>query len=202
MTDITKEIQHWDAAAKSDTTALHNAIFGGPKLDEEFDRKTMQYVLRWMPHQGTILDLGCGIGRMAFPMATLRPEAKVIGLDISEAMLELARKPFLPENLTLVKGDGVHLPEDCPLDAAYSVAVMQHLPAEVVKGYLQQMARKLVSGGVFVFQFVRGDYQFFLSQAIPIDTMRQWVTEAGLNIAETNIDYPYENWVWMVVRKP
>lgn len=202
MTDITREIAHWDKAAKSDTTTLHNAIFGAPQLDEEWHRKTMEYVLRWMPDRGTIVDLGCGIGRMARPIAMARPEARVIGLDISEAMLDLARKQSLPVNLELVKGDGVHLPECGPIAAGYSVAVMQHLPAEVVMGYLQQMADRLESGGTFVFQFVRGDYHFFLSQALPMQMVTEWCKESGLEIIEGDADYPYKDWCWLVARKP
>jgi 2-polyprenyl-3-methyl-5-hydroxy-6-metoxy-1,4-benzoquinol methylase len=39
--------------------------------------------------KGSVLDLGCGTGRLAIPLA--HKELKVVGLDASEPMLELAR---------------------------------------------------------------------------------------------------------------
>ena len=49
---------------------------------------------------GSILDIGCGPGSWAINVATLFPDANVIGIDISQVMVEYAkaRASVLPEN--------------------------------------------------------------------------------------------------------
>lgn len=39
-----------------------------------------------------VLDLGCGYGRTAIPLAVARPELRIFGLDISEALINAARE--------------------------------------------------------------------------------------------------------------
>lgn len=59
-----------------------------------------------------ILELGCGTGRVALPVA--REGATVVGIDRSDAMLDRARKRVkrarLQKHVQLVRGDIRHLP--------------------------------------------------------------------------------------------
>lgn len=61
---------------------------------------------------GPVLELGCGTGRVAIPVA--RAGARVVGLDRSASMLDRARKRLrrarLGGSLQLVRGDVRHLP--------------------------------------------------------------------------------------------
>jgi len=61
---------------------------------------------------GPVLELGCGTGRVAVPMA--RAGAHVVGIDRSASMLDRARKRMrrakLDGALQLVRGDVRHLP--------------------------------------------------------------------------------------------
>ena len=57
---------------------------------------------------GPVLELGCGTGRVAIPIAHAGVE--IVGLDLSEAMLEVAGRKMtaagqLGQKLTLIKGD-------------------------------------------------------------------------------------------------
>ena len=47
----------------------------------------MQCMLRLMPHEGTIADIGCSYGILSLNMAAKKPRAKVIGIDPDEARL-------------------------------------------------------------------------------------------------------------------
>jgi ubiquinone/menaquinone biosynthesis C-methylase UbiE len=63
--------------------------------------------------RGPVLELGCGTGRVAVPVA--RTGAQVVGIDRSEAMLSRAlrrrrRSRTAPARLTLVRGDIRRLP--------------------------------------------------------------------------------------------
>lgn len=49
------------------------------------------------PPGGTVLEIGCGTGRNLLMAARLYPEARFHGLDISEAMLDTARRAIRAE---------------------------------------------------------------------------------------------------------
>ncbi len=58
--------------------------------------------------RGTVLELGCGTGRIAIPVA--QAGVDIVGLDSSHAMLEVARRKLArlgstKGNLTLIQGD-------------------------------------------------------------------------------------------------
>jgi len=61
------------------------------------------------PKSGSVLEIGCGTGRNLILAARAWPEARLYGVDISEAMLETARaqiaKAGLSDRITLAQGD-------------------------------------------------------------------------------------------------
>jgi S-adenosylmethionine-diacylgycerolhomoserine-N-methlytransferase len=61
------------------------------------------------PPGGTVLEVGCGTARNLIVAAKRYPQARFYGFDISEAMLETARKSVakagLSERITLAQGD-------------------------------------------------------------------------------------------------
>src|SRR6185295_16499894 len=64
------------------------------------------------PVDGAILELGCGTGRVALPLA--RRGARVVGIDRSASMLARAnarlKRTRLRSRLRLIRGDIRHLP--------------------------------------------------------------------------------------------
>jgi len=67
------------------------------------------YIELFRDIEGSILELGCGTGRLLIPLA--RENHKVTGLDISQKMLDIARKKIsaepleIVERISIVKGD-------------------------------------------------------------------------------------------------
>ncbi|HEY6066334.1 MAG TPA: class I SAM-dependent methyltransferase [Thermoanaerobaculia bacterium] len=49
--------------------------------------------------RGTLLDVGCGPGKLDRLIAAARPNVRVVGVDSSEAMVRAARKRSSPANL-------------------------------------------------------------------------------------------------------
>jgi ubiquinone/menaquinone biosynthesis C-methylase UbiE len=95
----------------------------------------------------TVLDIGCGTGRLLERGITVASE--LIGVDLSKEMVEKSRL-LLTDGVaksTLFVGDAYQLPlEDNQVDVALSTCVMFLLP-EPQKGLIE-MARVVKTGGV------------------------------------------------------
>ncbi|MGA7796838.1 MAG: class I SAM-dependent methyltransferase, partial [Candidatus Acidiferrales bacterium] len=111
--------------------------------------------LGWEPQSKTMLELGCGAGRMTRSFA--QRFSCVYAFDISTEMLGHAKALF-PEasNVDWILGNGVDLSDlgDETVDFAFSYIVLQHMPEpELAIRYIREMLRVLKPGGMFLFQF-------------------------------------------------
>ena len=106
--------------------------------------------------QGPVLELGCGTGRVAIPVA--EAGADVVALDYSEAMLSVARrkKPRLAAgsgSLSLLKGDM----RDFALDRKFALVIIPFrgflslLTVEDQMRTLDAVKRHLAPGGKLIF---------------------------------------------------
>ena len=80
-------------------------------IDRIWRRRVMRIVRRGRPHH--ILDLATGTGDLAILMARRIPQARVMGVDLSEKMLaeasEKVRRQGLDDHVALYQGDAEHL---------------------------------------------------------------------------------------------
>jgi SAM-dependent methyltransferase len=109
----------------------------------------------WESHGKTILELGCGAGRMTRSFS--QRFSHVCAFDISTEMLGHAKALF-PEatNVEWMLGNGTDLSGlgDETIDFAFSYIVLQHMPEPVFAlRYIREMLRLLKPGGIFLFQF-------------------------------------------------
>ncbi len=90
-----------------------------------------QTVLGWLRLSGgeTVLDAGCGTGRVTELLLSRLPRGRVIALDVSPAMLELARGRLAGDGdrVRFIEADLVELAPamlggDAPVDAVFSTA--------------------------------------------------------------------------------
>lgn len=121
--------------------------------DEELGRILGGVGLEIGSHE-TVLDIGCGVGRMTRALAVRA--ARVLAMDVSGEMLARAREQN--SHLTSVDwihGDGRSLRPvgDAAVDGCFSWVVFQHIPdEETIFDYVREMARVLKPGGWAVFQ--------------------------------------------------
>jgi ubiquinone/menaquinone biosynthesis C-methylase UbiE len=156
--------QDWDERARKD--AFHyiaswrkdwspESFF---ESGEEDYQKLVAPVLEraaWDPHGKTMLELGCGVGRMTRSFA--QRFSHVYAFDISAEMLGHAKTLF-PEaaNVEWILGNGIDLSGlgDETVDFAFSYIVLQHMPEPVFAlRYIREMLRVLRPGGMYLFQF-------------------------------------------------
>jgi SAM-dependent methyltransferase len=97
-----------------------------------------------------VLDFGCGSGRFSYWIA---PKVKkVVGLEITQEMIDLARKNRTADNAEFLVYDGLHFPAFPYLfDLILSVGVLQVMKAELLKNTLSSLARYLKKDGMFYF---------------------------------------------------
>jgi SAM-dependent methyltransferase len=111
------------------------------------------------------LDFGCGVGRLSFPIARLCES--VVGVDVSDSMLERARSnaaAFGITNATFVKGDDQLSAVSGTFDFLNSLIVFQHIPPARGEAILQKLVGLLREGGVGALQFT---YSFESSTPLP-----------------------------------
>jgi ubiquinone/menaquinone biosynthesis C-methylase UbiE len=102
----------------------------------------------------TVLDLGCGIGRVTRYVAPLCRE--VWAVDISPQMLELARTRLaeLPNvRFALSNEASLSEPPTASVDFAYSLLTLQHVEREHAFALLREVRRVLRPGGLAHFTF-------------------------------------------------
>ena len=139
-------------------------VFRGP-LRGMFDRLAPTWETRIGPHhlwaldlalEGVptphrILDLGTGTGVVALALAERYPEAEVVGIDLSPAMVEEARLKLsleLAGRVGFEVGDASALA--CPDDEFDLVVLSNMIP------FADELARVTAPGGTLVLSFSRG----------------------------------------------
>ena len=145
-------------------------------IDIKWRKKVVELVKSRNPEN--VLDIATGTGDLAINLVETGAE-EIIGLDISEGMLEVGRKKIIAKNLSgkikLMKADSEALPfEDNSFDAitvAFGVRNFENL-----KKGLSEIYRVLKPSGIFViletsvptkFPYKQG-YKFYSSTLLPV----------------------------------
>ncbi len=109
----------------------------------------------WPAGRALALDFGCGAGRLSRALA---PHfERVIGVDVSASMLDAARTLNADvSNIEFRENASPRLEgiADASVDFVYSVMTLQHIPAHLAAGYVDEFFRVLAPGGVVSFHFV------------------------------------------------
>ncbi len=100
------------------------------------------------------LDFGCGVGRVALPIA--RRSGDVVGVDISDGMLEEARRnaeSFGIANIKFVKADDDLSLVSGKFDFIHSFVVFQHIKPDVGMRIVKRLIDRLSENGVGALHF-------------------------------------------------
>ena len=97
-----------------------------------------------------VLDLGTGTGETARRVLAAHPEARLVGLDASPAMLAEAARAFEGRSVELRVGRLEDLLPGGPFDLVVSALAVHHLPGAAKGGLFERVAAALRPGGRFV----------------------------------------------------
>jgi ubiquinone/menaquinone biosynthesis C-methylase UbiE len=123
-----------------------------------------------------VLDVCCGTGAA---MRVLRPlcRERVVGLDISQGMLEVGRQRTAnapgSARLEFVRGNALAMPFGAEFDLAVCFGAFGHIPRRDEPQFVAEIARVLKPGGRFV---------FVTSHWPPFWSLRYWLAR-GFNAA-------------------
>lgn len=164
--------QMFDNIAPTYSFLNHFLSFG---IDKRWRKKVVKKLLEKEPKK--ILDIAAGTGDLSFALLKLKPE-KIVGLDLSEKMLSVARKEAkvkdMHHKIEFTKGDSESLPfKDKEFDAitcAFGVRNFENLD----KG-LAEMYRALKPDGKIVIlefsqpksKFVAAFYNLYFNKILP-----------------------------------
>ncbi len=140
-----------------------------------------------IPAGAKILDAGCGTGEITSRLADLYPAAKILGIDIIDAHLELARSRyarFVPR-LSFDRQSVFELPM---ADGAFDLTVCRHVlhsipHADQVIGELKRVTRP---GGYL--HLIPEDYGMLQFQRATVDPNDFWYRAAREFERSTNTD--------------
>lgn len=140
--------QQFDSWSRGYDRSILQRLFFRPSHDKVLDAARI-------PPAAKVLDVGCGTGLFARRMVAERPDISVTGLDISDGMLEKARRNCADcPQVRLVKGDSETLPfPDDSFDLVTCVHSFHHYPHQ--QQVVAEMHRVLRPGGQVI--IVDGD---------------------------------------------
>ncbi len=169
-----KQVEQMFDTISTNYDGLNRVISFG--IDVKWRKKVVNLVGNTNPT--SVLDIATGTGDLAINL-TRTGATKIVGLDLSEGMLDVGRKKIrekgLSEKIEMVQGDSEELPfEDNSFDAI-TVAFGVRNFEDLEKG-LSEIFRVLKPGGIFVvletsvptkFPFKQG-YHFYTKNLLPV----------------------------------
>ena len=217
MTGVDSE-RYWDERARENALYFVDNEVGYDDPDAEaFWRRGEQVVALMLDMVGleigpgeTVLDIGCGVGRLTRALAARA--GHVYGIDVSREMLRLAAQhnPDV-ENVEWLHGDGTGLGAlgDESVDGCFSHVVFQHIPDPAITlDYVRDMGRVLRPRGWALFQvstdpevhrrpergrrarlrsLLRGDGgedRAWWGSAVEVGALREAAGEGGLDVVQ------------------
>ena len=157
---------------------------GNPQLLERATREIVAQLEMWnvLSQKRVVLDIGCGIGRVA---AELAPRVREVhGIDVSAKMIAAAtRRCGQMENVKFQKGNGRDLSEfgDQAFEAAVAVDTFPYLNqsgADLVRSFFSESWRVLKPGGDLVIL----NYSYRGDDSSDIEDVARLARETGFEV--------------------
>jgi ubiquinone/menaquinone biosynthesis C-methylase UbiE len=191
-----KDIEHFDQWSSTYENSWMQRAF--------FDRahQAVLALAAGIVHQpASVLDVGCGTGRLLRQAHTYWPEAQLIGVDPANGMIEMAKR--LTPNATFLTGMAEALPlQDASVDLALSTISFHHWQDQAAG--IQEIARVLRPGGYFLLVDLSfPDWQgrvFRLKRVHSRARLQALFNQAGLQV-QTQQKVSWRGWLATVGKK-
>jgi len=178
----------WNAKAYKESS--HNQFQWGLELLDKLALKGNE----------SVLDIGCGDGKLTIEIAKRVPDGYVVGIDNSEEMISFARKTFPKDKYPNVDWQLMNATEidfDNEFDAAYSNAVLHWIKDHIA--ILRGVKRSLKPGGRILFQMAgKGNAVNAAQVLIDVISKEQWSKYFINGVSSTLCYYGIDDYhVWL-----
>lgn len=199
----------WEKLAKENSRYYINTDFGRNITEEQFRQSGQDSYFklitadRLLTSRDSILDYGCGSGRLTEFMA--KDFKKVYGVDISKTMIEGARERLHDlMNVYLAETDGETIPlPDNSINIVFAFLVFQHIKDNaMVENTFREIYRVLTSGGIFKV-LMRSDKQKNMENwwsGVEYDekSIRTVYESIGFKLLKIEHKDKYAFWLWLI----
>jgi 2-polyprenyl-3-methyl-5-hydroxy-6-metoxy-1,4-benzoquinol methylase len=113
---------------------------------------------QYLPERGQILDMGCGFGLFSLYYAKKFPGRSIIGIDINEARIQMARKAAKALSLSNVRyevADAITYESSTILHSAYMLDIVHHVSPETVQPLIKKIHTLLPPGSRLLIKDVK-----------------------------------------------
>ena len=123
------------------------------------DRHWKRQLLKLIPRgAGRILDLACGTGIVTKRIHKLHPEAQIVGVDITEEYLAVAREKFaeIEADVTFIHSNAEEMELEGQFDAVVSCYIPKYVDPDIL---LERLEGHVAPGGIVAlhdFDYPRG----------------------------------------------
>jgi 16S rRNA (guanine1207-N2)-methyltransferase len=163
-----REVQLW-LPDMSLTLTTDRGVFGYDQIDA--GSKLLLLKAPAPPIEGNLLDLGCGVGTIALPLARRAPDATVWAVDVNGRARDLCASNAAANGITNVR---VAAPDDVPAEIAFD-CIWSNPPIRIGKPALHDMLQ-LWLGRLAP----NGTATMVVHKHLGADSLQQWLTERGL----------------------
>jgi ubiquinone/menaquinone biosynthesis C-methylase UbiE len=201
--------QLWEELARKNSRYYINSDKGRNITEEEFKASGKQAFIEhifedslFVGGNTSIVDLGCGTGRMTEYMSWMFETA--IGVDISGEMIKQAEDRLVAyRNVLLYETDGQTIPiPDDSVDYVFSYLVFQHMKEHsMVEKNFQEAYRVLKPGGLFKV-LLRTDEQKSMDEwwsgvHYTPETAESLYSSLGFTLIKLEQVKTYAMWLWL-----
>lgn len=197
-------IREWWETGRDDWKTMWQRVIGHDAEVPEETAKELEIILRGIPREGAVLEIGAGVGRL---LKGLTPYfASVKGVDPSETYVQMSSTYLAESDCVILLNDGLHLPfSDESFSFVFAYTCFQHMPTiGVIRANLREAYRVLYADGYFRFQTVHGepnpekhDGWVFASR----ESLMEEVLNAGFADVQIEEGLTAPNHFWVTARK-
>lgn len=179
ITSVPGEWKFDEQVSKSFDTHVRKSV----PLYEEVQKEVVEMSEWFVRDNSTIYDLGASTGEtisLLLQKHHRKKNVRYIGVEESQAMIEIARKKCNSETVQFLQQDIADINEFSNVDLILSLYTLQFLPLWKRKQVLQRIYKGLVEGGAFILvEKIRAENSMF--EDIWTDLYWDFKQDSGLN---------------------
>lgn len=134
---------------------------------------------QYLPEHGTVVDIGCGFGLFALYFAMINPKLEIHGVDLNAKrifMAQTAAKRLGLKNVQFSVGDAARYACDFPIDGAYMLDIIHHIPRKEAPRLIREISAHLEPGARLIIKDVDSTPYFKMLFTWALDKLMDFKT--------------------------